>query len=141
MIKGVPGVLGLAKQKFRLMSFIRVKRDKYCCLLFWLSCRNNDNVSLSKPQLDSLQWNKRWNERQNKLEKDSDLQVRYLYFKINFIFRFLCKFPDIFRHRRNMAGSMFFDLFWFFFGILWEFSIFKVSSLFTLLKSADCLRC
>ena len=34
-----------------------------------------------------------------------------------------------------MVGSIFFE----FFGILWEFSIFKVSGLFTLLKSADIL--
>ena len=49
-----------------------------------------------------------------------------------------------------MVGSILFVFFWNFFGILlkffgnalgilWEFSIFKVSGLFTLLKSADIL--
>ena len=41
---------------------------------------------------------------------------------------------------------IFLDFFWNSFGILWKFfgnlfSIFKVSELFTLLKSADCLHC
>ena len=73
----------------------------------------------------------------NKLETDFDLQVRYLYFKINFNFICTAKFLTLSGDGRIYFICIFLD----FFGILWEFSIFKVSGLFTLLKSADCLHC
>ena len=60
---------------------------------------------------------------------------------ILFVLQNSCHFQTIEAYGRIYFICIFLEFFWNSFGILLEFSIFKVSGLFTLLKSADYLHC